>query len=98
MAARSKNQAEAGREEAEGKQKVKQSAMKGGVGGILLAERVSGRDEMMGWGSAKRLVGVCREQSAPMKPSSDRSMRVCNEGGWRLGRWGEVGGGGWGGE
>ncbi len=33
----------------------------------------------------KRLVRVCREQREPMKPSSDRSVRVCTEGGLVVG-------------
>lgn len=47
-----------------------------------------------------RLVGVCRERCEPMKPSSDRSVRVSNEGGCVVGVWakrglGRGGGMGW---
>lgn len=52
---------------------------------IFLVVQVSRRDERLGWGSVKRLVWVCRERCEPMKPSSDRSLRVCTEGGSEVG-------------
>lgn len=81
MAGRSTNQDEAERGKAEETRKVKVDNV--GGGGTFLVVQVSQRDE----GAQKKLVRVSGEPYGTMKPSSDRSVKACTEGGSTVGGW-----------
>lgn len=73
--------------EREGRGIAKGETVYNGRGGLRFFSWCRFQREMRGWdeGVQKGTVWVCKELCDPMKPSSDRSVRVCTKGGLVVG-------------